>query len=347
MLAIDADAHVIETEHTWDYLEGRDKRFRPVPISPDMPSGKTQNFWIINGKLIGGRDNIGLDTPQEARDMANIDTRLKHMDEIGTDIQVLYPTLFLRPVTDRPDIEAALCRSYNRWLADIWSAGKGRLRWAAQLPLLSMDEALEELRWTREHGACAVFMRGLEAEHPLHHPYFFPLYAEASRLNMPIGIHSGIGNAMVTEAFGNDPFRTAKLTVVGAIHALMMRGVPERFPNLRIGAIEVSAQWIPYVVKDMTLRNKKHGVETKTYGEVLAANRVYVACQTDDDLPYVLKYAGEDMIMIGSDYGHADNASELLALRRLREQGAVEPRIIDKILHENAVQFYGLNGEDS
>ena len=89
MLAIDADAHVIETEHTWDYLEGNDKRFRPVPISPEMPSGKRQNFWIINGKLIGGRDNIGLDTPKESRDMANIDVRLAHMDEIGTDIQVL------------------------------------------------------------------------------------------------------------------------------------------------------------------------------------------------------------------------------------------------------------------
>lgn len=343
MLAIDADAHVIETEHTWDYLEGNDKRFRPVPLAADMPSGKRQNFWIINGRLIGGRDNIGLDTPKESRDMADIKARLAHMDEIGTDIQVLYPTLFLRPVTDRADVELALCRSYNRWLADIWCHGHGRLRWAAQLPLLSMDEALEELRWTRDHGACAVFMRGLETRHPLHHPYFFPLYDEASRLDMPIGIHSGIGNGAVTEAFGADPFRTAKLTVVGAIHALLLRGIPGHFPRLRIGAIEVSAQWIPYVVKDLILRNRKRGVEMPD--DVLTANRIYVACQTDDDLPYILKYAGEDTIMIGSDYGHADNASELLALRNLRAQGEVEPDIADKILHANAARFYGLSGE--
>jgi hypothetical protein len=44
MLSIDADAHVIETEKTWDYLEGSDRRYRPVPITVDMPSGKTQNF---------------------------------------------------------------------------------------------------------------------------------------------------------------------------------------------------------------------------------------------------------------------------------------------------------------
>ncbi len=336
MLAIDADAHVIETEHTWDYLEGRDKRFRPVPVTVDMPEGGTRNFWVINGKLIGGRDNIGLDTPKESRDMADIDARLKHMDEIGTDVQVLYPTLFLRPVTDRADVELALCRSYNRWLA-----GKGLLRWAVQLPLSSMDEALEELRWAREHGACAVFMRGLETHHPLHHPYFFPLYKEAARLDVPIGVHSGIGNAAVSEAFGNDPFRTAKLTVIGAVHSMVMRGIPQRFPDLRIGAIEVAAQWVPHVVRDIKLRNRKNGVDSAD--DLLRHNRLYVACQTDDDLPYVIEHAGEDMIMIGSDYGHNDNASELLALKGLREKGEVVPHVIDKILYENPARFYGLS----
>ncbi|HEU4345549.1 MAG TPA: hypothetical protein VFU31_28705, partial [Candidatus Binatia bacterium] len=78
MLSIDADAHVIETEKTWDYLEGNDRRYRPVAITVDMPSGKTRNFWIIDGRLIGGRDNIGKDTSKESREMADIDSRLKH-----------------------------------------------------------------------------------------------------------------------------------------------------------------------------------------------------------------------------------------------------------------------------
>lgn len=342
MPTIDADTHVIETEKTWDYLEGNDRRYRPVPITVDMPSGKTRNFWIIDGRLIGGRDNIGRETSKESREMADIEARLSHMNEIGTDVQVLYPTLFLRPVTDRPEVELALCRSYNRWLADIWSKGKGRLRWAVQLPLLNMDQALDELRWARGNGACAVFVRGLETHLPLHRPYFFPLYEEASRLNMPIGIHSGIGNFAVVEAFGaEDTFRAGKLAVVGAFHALVMNGIPERFPRLRIGAIEVSAQWVPYVLHDLNLRNQKRGKQQQP--DLLRGGQLYVACQTDDDLPYVLRYAGEDSLMIGSDYGHADNASELLALQRLRDQGEVEPRVIDKILWANPARFYGLD----
>ena len=65
---------------------------------------------------------------------------------------------------------------------------------------------------------------------------------------------------------------------------------------------------------------------------MLGGGQLYVACQTDDDLSYVLRYAGEDSLMIGSDYGHADNASELLALKRLKENGEMEGRVIDKIL---------------
>ena len=49
--------------------------------------------------------------------------------------------------------------------------------------------------------------------------------------------------------------------------------------------------------------------------------------------------------MIGSDYGHADNASELLALAKLKENGEIAPHIIDKILIHNPTKFYGLDGD--
>jgi predicted TIM-barrel fold metal-dependent hydrolase len=293
--------------------------------------------------MIGGRENIGKDTSKESREMANIDSRLQHMDEIGTAVQVLYPTLFLRPVTDDPRIELALCRSYNRWMADIWSKAKERLRWAVQLPLMTMDKALDELRWSHGNGACAVFMRGLETHHTLHDPYFFPLYEEASRLNMPIGIHSGIGNFAVNDALGGEPFRVAKLMVIGGFHSMILNNIPERFPKLRIGAIEVAAQWVPYLVHDLNLRLPKLQGREANPDVLRKSSQLFVACQTDDDLPYVLKYAGDDALMVGSDYGHADNASELLALRKLKEKGDIDPKVIDKILFTNPARFYGLD----
>jgi len=188
-------------------------------------------------------------------------------------------------------------------------------------------------------------MRGIETHHVLHDPYFFPLYEEASRLNMPIGIHSGIGNFTVNEMLGAEPFRVAKLMVIGGFHSMILNGIPEKFPKLRIGAIEVAAQWVPYLVHDLNLRFPKLAGKQARPDVLSGSHQLFVACQTDDDLPYVLKYAGENCLMIGSDYGHADNASELLALAKLKDNGEIAPHIIDKILIHNPTKFYGLDGD--
>ena len=340
-MTIDSDAHVIETDRTWEYMDGPARAFRPALVTQDAGDGSQRQFWLIEGRA-HGRANIGLDTAQASREMADIAARLRHLDELEIDVQVLYPSLFLRPLTRRPDVEIALCESYNRWLADIWSQAKDRLRWAAVLPLLSMERALEELGFAREHGACAVFMRGIEGELSLDNPYFFPLYDAVSALDMPIGIHAGNNSFFWNDLFlGDSGFSRAKLAVVSAFHSLVFGGVPSRFPRLRVGFIEVSSQWVPHAVHDLARRFERRGKPFDRYN-VLRDNRLFVACQTDDDLAYVLKYAGEDNLVIGTDYGHNDTATEIEALRHLRQQGEVSAAAIAKILDDNARALYGL-----
>jgi len=128
--------------------------------------------------------------------------------------------------------------------------------------------------------------------------------------------------------------------VIGAFHALVFHGIPQRFPKLRIGIIEVSAQWISYAVHDLRRRFARRGKPFPN--NVLRENRIYVTCQTDDDLEDVLKYSGEDNLVIGTDYGHADNAAEIEALRKLRNEGRLPGRVIDKILQDNPRALYGL-----
>jgi hypothetical protein len=57
-LVIDADAHVLESERTWDYLEPSDRKYRPVPVTvPADPSiGRARrDAWVIEGKIRGLR----------------------------------------------------------------------------------------------------------------------------------------------------------------------------------------------------------------------------------------------------------------------------------------------------
>ena len=48
-----------------------------------------------------------------------------------------------RALEDKPALEVALCRSYHRWMDEVWQQGGGRLRWVAPMPLLSMEETLK------------------------------------------------------------------------------------------------------------------------------------------------------------------------------------------------------------
>jgi len=339
MLIIDADAHVIENESTWDYMLESERQFKPKIVGSNNPKDPF-DYWLVDGRVIP-RNNVGRDLPVAAREMSDLGARIKHMNELGIDLQVVYPTFFITPVSRRPDIDFAVARSYNRWMADIVRKEPARFRWVMVPPLQSMEHLAEELKFGKENGACGVYMRGLEVERMLSDPYFYPLYEQASALDLPICVHSANGAFSTYDFFADDPgFSKFKLAVIGAFHSFVFHGIPQRFPKLRIGIIEVSAQWIPYAVHDLARRFARRG---RRFPEsVLQENRIYVTCQTDDDLDYVLGYAGEDNLVIGTDYGHADNAVEIIALRKLRAEGKIRGRAIDKILKDNPSALYGL-----
>jgi predicted TIM-barrel fold metal-dependent hydrolase len=237
-----------------------------------------------------------------------------------------------------------MSRGYNRQLAHAWEQSNNRLRWAAVLPLLSMDQALPELRYARDHGACAVFIRSIEGERQLIDPYFFPLYEEAQKLDVPICVHASIGSQplfdILTQGADQGNFLKFKLTVVGAFHQIVMNRTPELFPTLRWGFIETSSAWIPFVLHDLVRRFRRKDLPLPEH--VMRDYRMYVACEADDDLPFILKYSGEDRIVIGTDYSHSDNSTEMEAITHLLERTDVEQRVLRKIVEDNPKALYAL-----
>ncbi len=342
MTVIDADAHVVETERTWSYMDGVEDRFRPKRLV-NHQGITSATHWEVDGKAVFGGPVAVEETVQAIRELDDVPARIKHMDELGTDIHVLYPTIFLRPITDDPAGELALCQSYNRWLADAWKQAPERMRWAVVLPLRSMDKALEELQFGKSNGACAVFMRGMDVDRVISDPYFFPLYEAAEALDLPICVHAATGKFTHHDMFPSDSGTVA-------IQSSRHRGIPQsahaesadsNFPKLRFGFVELSSQWVPYAVHDYARRQEKRGVMVDK-SNVLRENRFVVACQTDDDVEYVLRYAGDDGLMMGTDYGHADTSSELEALQRLKDLPGVSSNVASKILGDNPSRLYGL-----
>ncbi|MGH7847921.1 MAG: amidohydrolase family protein [Candidatus Binatia bacterium] len=338
MTVIDADAHVVETERTWEFMDEAEQGFKPVTVVAKNGGNPGREYWLIGNRAFPKNENVGTGTSDASREMADVRERITHMDELSVDVQVLYPTLFLRPLTAEPDVDQALCRSYNRWLASIWKMGKGRLRWAVIPSVHRMDKALEEINFGKENGACGVFLRAAEGGLGLASSYFFPLYEEASKLNLPICVHASIGNFALWDQLERG--LRFKLPVISTFHSVIMQRIPEKFPGLRWGFVEVSSQWVPYAMNDLAIRFRNRSKHF-TGRNLLRERRMYVACQTTDDLDIVLDCAGDDSIVIGTDYGHHDTSSEIDALRKLKADGKISPAAVDKILGDNPKALYG------
>jgi predicted TIM-barrel fold metal-dependent hydrolase len=347
MPKIDSDAHVIETPRTWSFMREDEQKFRPQIFVRDpndgAPAGGRGVYWKIGDHFIRNT-NVGKNVPTAARDMEDIQRRLDHMDEIGVDVQVLFPTIFLVPCTTEPDVEFALTRSYNRWLVDIWKQSKGRLRWVAMPPLLSMiDQGFvrAELEFCKANGACGIFMRGMECERLITHRYFHPLYKMAEDLDLPICFHAGNNSFAYFHSFEEGVrYSINKAPVVAACYHLLADEIPERFPKLRWAFIEATAQWVPFVLNHAGIRNA--GMGNRIIDGILTKNNFYVTTQRTDDLDWLISEIGEDNLLIGTDYGHGDTAVEIEALRRLEGDGTLSASAADKIIRQNPSRLYGI-----
>jgi hypothetical protein len=275
------------------------------------------------------------------------------MDELGTDIHVIYPTVFLHYITGDAAAQTALCKSYNRWLADRCAQTGGRLRWVAVLPTLDIEAAVDELWWTSGKGACGVFKLATEYGRKVTDRYFYPIYEAAQSLNFPICIHTGGADSPVGIGGGGDTDQgvVGAANVLNAFGAIVISGLAQRFPTLRFGFIEAGASWIPYVLDRLRARRErmawafpdpKYSRERET---LFQQNRLYVTCQTVEDVPYLLQLGTEDHLMIGTDFSHADQSADIESLstvRRWGEEGTISRDAARKILEDNPKAFYGL-----
>ncbi len=378
---VDADTHVVESEGMWELFDKDMWGRRPVAVAhPDPETGRATNRWVINGTMIpkpAGKGGQGLQTPPidaEAREkstwttkaLIDVRTRLAEADQMGVETQVVYPTLFIAHITFDPELDVALAKAYNRYLAQAWEQGGGRLRWVAVLPLHDIPAAIEQLHWSQEHGAVGFIAKGIEGERSLAEPYFFPLYEEASRAGMPLCIHTGPGCPALTEVLdvrigGSFP-GVRMLPLIGFQHLVTNR-IPEMFPDLRIGFVETGASWVPYVLHyiERDWRRKKQ-LDVPHLGPGLFKDyRIFVSCESDEDLPYLMDYVGEDNLITGSDYGHhggqvptreaisftnrtlgGDPSGDLAVFAELAYREDLTEEQKQKIASANAQRFYGL-----
>ena len=146
-------------------------------------------------------------------------------------------------------------------------------------------------------------------------PEFYPLYEEAQRLNTPVTVHAFGGDEPGSEVFDRSSVCIRQVILSRCLRqltAMIFGGIPELFPKLKIGYLEVGCGWLPYWAERMDEEWEKRGkVEAplckKKPSEYLSSENIYYGCEPEEKMiSYVVKEIGSKTLMYASDYPHWD-----------------------------------------
>jgi len=363
---IDADGHVLEPLDIWErYL---DPAFRDR--APQMIVDKDgKERLLIEGRILGSSAGLGPVGAIGARDDASLMTmkyvegrkggfdphaRIPDMDLDGIDAAFLYPTvgLFAGAVTD-PPLAGAMCRAYNRWLADYCAPYPDRLFGVAMLPMQSVELAVEEIRYARkELGFRGGFIRPNPYNNRcLHDPAYDPLWTVAQELDFCLGIHEGASGGMPQVGVDRFEARGAKhiishtMEMMLACMSIIWGGVADRYPTLRVGFLESGGGWIAPWLDRMDRHFDDQGFNDSGLSmrpSDLFQRNCWISFEpVEGCLSVLADYIGPHKILWATDYPHLDGffpgAPAMIANRP--ELSETTKRAI---LSEGAKGFYGL-----
>ena len=334
---IDADGHV---------LDNRDLIFRHLP-----ESFKKREWWFtprntwdttLEGKFGQGEVNVA--------------EWLDALEKGNVEKTVLFPTRLLNiGFVQERELAVALARAYNTYLYEEYLSVSPRFQGIAILPLQDVDEAVRELnRAVTELGMVAAMLptHGPATRPMLGDPMFYPIYAEAERLGVPLCLHATVTNPSGPEI---DPFERMidshmlihPFGQMRQLTSLIFRGVLEEFPGLTIGSMEAGASWVPFFMERLDEEFNWRGAEEapkvqRVPSEYFRNGRIYVCIEPEEALlSTVMGFVGEDWFMYASDYPHPD-ADFPESAHYLRGRTDLSEGQKEKLLRTNALRFYGL-----
>lgn len=357
-MIIDADAHVEESEAMFERLDKEFRPRRPLPVrfDDDTVYGKYNAVWLIDGETypkLAGKGGTIFRTPTlmaaatlkresiGAQELTDVGARIKDMDKVKIDTQVVFPSLFLTHTAEDLKLEAALLRAYNCFLGECATASKNRIRFAALVPIRDVEESIKEVQRAVKIGAAAVMLQGLAWDKLLGDESLFPFYQAAADLNLPICVHLGWGCPALTRIFdATTNFYSAILPVVMGFNSIMSSAAFEKIPGLRFGFLEAGAAWIPFLLKQVRRDNARRK-KAKDPVEYFKSGRVFVSCEPDEDINGIAALIGEDAFVLGSDYPHGDPSRQEDMVVEFREREDLSKTMVEKMLSDNPRKLYG------
>ena len=222
------------------------------------------------------------------------------------------------------------------------------------VPLNDVTRAVEEIEYAHDHlGIRCFWARPDQFNHRnLGDRYYDPIYEILQDLDCAFATHEYMGLNAPTA--GSDRFDTFTEwhTVVHpheaqcALLSMIVHGVFERFPRLRVAYMEAGCGWLPSwlhrIDEHLELAGAAEAPDLTMSATDYFRRNCWISTECDDRyVADVMRWMGDDHIVFETDFPHPDSKYPKATDHFL----ALEPDLIDddskrKVLWDNAVDLY-------
>ena len=296
------------------------------------------------------------------------DVRIETLDKQGIEAAILLPSFGVAFEDDIHDDREALLanmRAFNRFIEDDWGyAYRNRIFALPLITLVDLDWAIRELERVAALGARGFVLRpGPVYGRSPADPHFDPFWARAEEAGLVAAIHIGVSGYVrfFGSEWGEDPDVTEQtmtafqfLTCFGArpaqdtLAALVLHGLFDRFPRLRVASIENGSDWVPGLLKSL---EKVGRVAITSQGGAKASlvrrpphevfrEHVYVAPFFEDDVYQLVDTLGAGRVLFGSDWPHPEGVAAPLDF--LEEVERLPAPALRRVMRDNTAELLRL-----
>jgi uncharacterized protein len=308
-LRSNADLKPYMAARWWELLQtyGTRRRhgmsFEPYPKS--APRACRRDAWPEEGGVPGSSLSL---------------MRKQYLDACGIEFGILGPLGTTGQSELNLDFSAALASAVNDWQREAFTLPEPRLKSAIVVPYEDGEASAREIERRADDGAFAqVFMLTRTGE-PAGNRRYWPIYEAAARHGLPVGMHvfgagghpytgTGWPSYYIEESSGHS---TSCQTVVTS---LVIEGVFERFPKLKVVIIEGGFAWLPALswrLDKLFERMRSEVPHLKRRPSEYIREHIWLTTQPMEEpenrkhLFDTLEWIGWDRLLFASDYPHWD-----------------------------------------
>jgi predicted TIM-barrel fold metal-dependent hydrolase len=294
----------------------------------DLRAGRPAGQWQPFGLKV--EEAAGTGSPQQ---------RVKEQDQDGLDAEVLFPAMVAGPAFWRnishDEVYKSVIRAYNDWLAEDYCAvAPDRLIGMGVMPISNVDDAVAELTHCAELGLKGVLLGALPNGKGYPTPEDDQFWAAAVDMEMPVTVHVAFNRTGARASQPTFKYPREDPQIMGRIRRpflewltnfglppavsitqLVLAGVIDHFPTLKVFFAETRLGWVPFWLEHADLWYQRHvgwaesmlGFQPlKRLPSEYVREHVYFSVQYERVAVELRQHVGVDRIMFATDFPHIE-----------------------------------------